>query len=117
MFLNQGEVCSAGSRILVERPIYKNFLDAMVEKARKIRLGPGIERDTQMGPVQTTITVDSVSPLAGTVHLADYTARMEKGVLDGQKIAGVFGVRLTVGLRPTSDGGNRRRGIMGVRPA
>jgi hypothetical protein len=43
--------------------------------------------DTQMGAVETTITIDSVSPLAGTVHLADYTARMEKGVLDGRKIA------------------------------
>ena len=43
--------------------------------------------ETQMGAVDTTITIDSVSPLAGTVQLADYTARMEKGVLDGQKIA------------------------------
>src|SRR5438128_4643036 len=32
VFFNQGEVCSAGSRILVQRPIYKKFLDAMVEK-------------------------------------------------------------------------------------
>ena len=43
--------------------------------------------ETQMGAVETTITIDSVSPLAGTVHLADYAARIEKGVLDGQKIA------------------------------
>ena len=39
LFINQGEVCSAGSRILVERPIYKKVVDAMVEKARGIRLG------------------------------------------------------------------------------
>jgi betaine-aldehyde dehydrogenase len=51
VFLNQGEVCSAGSRILVERPIYKKFVDAMVEKTRTIRLGPGIDRNTQMGPL------------------------------------------------------------------
>ena len=51
VFLNQGEVCSAGSRILVQRPIYRAFLDAMVEKARAIRLGPGMERETQMGPL------------------------------------------------------------------
>ena len=51
VFLNQGEVCSAGSRILVERPIYRAFLDAMVEKARTIRLGPGLDRGTQMGPL------------------------------------------------------------------
>jgi betaine-aldehyde dehydrogenase len=51
VFLNQGEVCSAGSRILVQRPIYRAFLDAMVEKARTIRLGPGQDRGTQMGPL------------------------------------------------------------------
>jgi betaine-aldehyde dehydrogenase len=51
VFINQGEVCSAGSRILVERSIYKPFLEAMVEKARSIRLGPGMDRETKMGPV------------------------------------------------------------------
>jgi betaine-aldehyde dehydrogenase len=51
VFVNQGEVCSAGSRILVERPIYARFVDAMVEKARTIRLGPGLDRATKMGPL------------------------------------------------------------------
>ena len=51
LFINQGEVCSAGSRILVERSIYRDVLDAMVEKARRIRLGPGLDRTTKMGPV------------------------------------------------------------------
>jgi betaine-aldehyde dehydrogenase len=51
LFINQGEVCSAGSRILVERSIYKNVLDAMVEKAKHIRLGPGLDRETKMGPL------------------------------------------------------------------
>jgi betaine-aldehyde dehydrogenase len=51
VFLNQGEVCSAGSRILVERPIYRRFLDAMVEKAKAIRVGNGSDRETQMGPL------------------------------------------------------------------
>jgi betaine-aldehyde dehydrogenase len=51
LFINQGEVCSAGSRILVERSIYKNVVDAMVEKAKHIRLGPGLDRETKMGPL------------------------------------------------------------------
>src|SRR6516165_7334481 len=51
VFINQGEVCSAGSRILVQRPIYKKFVDAMVEKAKNIKLGPPLERETKMGPV------------------------------------------------------------------
>ena len=51
VFINQGEVCSAGSRILVQKPIYRKFVDAMTEKARNIRLGPPLERETKMGPL------------------------------------------------------------------
>ena len=51
VFINQGEVCSAGSRILVQKPIYNKFVDAMTEKARTIKLGPPLQRDTKMGPL------------------------------------------------------------------
>src|SRR3984893_18799776 len=60
VFINQGEVCSAGSRILVERSIYRPFLDAMVEKARTITLGPGVDRHTKMGPVVSREQFDRV---------------------------------------------------------
>ncbi len=60
VFFNQGEICSAGSRILVQRPIYRKFLDAMVEKARTIKLGPGIDRDTKMGPLISREQLDRV---------------------------------------------------------
>ena len=51
VFVNQGEVCSAGSRVLIERPIYKKMLDAMVEKAKRIKLGSGMDPATKMGPL------------------------------------------------------------------
>jgi betaine-aldehyde dehydrogenase len=51
VFINQGEVCSAGSRVLVQRPIYRKMLDAMVEKAKRIKLGSGLDPATKMGPV------------------------------------------------------------------
>ena len=51
VFVNQGEVCSAGSRVLVQRPIYRKLLDAVVERARTIRLGPGLDPATRMGPL------------------------------------------------------------------
>ncbi|HVE32581.1 MAG TPA: aldehyde dehydrogenase family protein [Gemmatimonadaceae bacterium] len=51
LFFNQGEICSAGSRILVERSIYRRVLDAMVEKAKTITLGNGLDRATKMGPL------------------------------------------------------------------
>jgi betaine-aldehyde dehydrogenase len=51
VFINQGEVCSAGSRILVEKKIYAKFVEAMTEKAKRIKLGAPLERDTKMGPL------------------------------------------------------------------
>ncbi len=51
VFINQGEVCSAGSRILVQKPIYKKFVEAMTEKAKKIKLGAPLDRETKMGPL------------------------------------------------------------------
>ncbi|HKE92025.1 MAG TPA: aldehyde dehydrogenase family protein [Gemmatimonadales bacterium] len=53
VFVNQGEVCSAGSRILVEKPIHRRFVEAIVEKARTIRIGDPLDRGTRMGPLVT----------------------------------------------------------------
>ena len=60
VFINQGEVCSAGSRILVEKSIYKKFVDAMAEKAKKIKLGAPLDRDTKMGPLVSKDQYDRV---------------------------------------------------------
>jgi betaine-aldehyde dehydrogenase len=60
IFLNQGEVCSAGSRILVQRSIYPKFLEAMVEKAKRIRLGAPLDRATKMGPLVSREQYDRV---------------------------------------------------------
>ena len=60
VFFNQGEVCSAGSRILVQRPIYKRFLDAMVEKARTITVGAPLVRNTKMGALISRRQFDRV---------------------------------------------------------
>ncbi len=61
VFINQGEVCSAGSRVLVERPIYKKLVDAMVEKAKKIKLGDGMDRATKMGPLVSREQLERVT--------------------------------------------------------
>ena len=60
VFLNQGEVCSAGSRVLVQRPIYRRLLDAMTEKAKTIVVGPGLHPDTRMGPLVSQEQYDKV---------------------------------------------------------
>jgi betaine-aldehyde dehydrogenase len=60
VFVNQGEVCSAGSRVLVQKPIYKKMLDAMVEKAKRIKLGPGTDPATKMGPLISKAQMERV---------------------------------------------------------
>src|SRR5206468_10295347 len=60
-FINQGEVCSAGSRVLVQREIYNKFIDAAAAKARTIRLGNGLDRETKMGPLVSAEQRDRVA--------------------------------------------------------
>src|SRR5580698_7027883 len=60
VFINQGEVCSAGSRILVQKPIYNKFVEAMVEKSKRIKLGAPLDRDTKMGPLVSKDQYDRV---------------------------------------------------------
>jgi betaine-aldehyde dehydrogenase len=60
VFINQGEVCSAGSRILVEKSIYSKFVEAMAAKSKKILLGPPLDRETKMGPLVSKDQFDRV---------------------------------------------------------
>jgi acyl-CoA reductase-like NAD-dependent aldehyde dehydrogenase len=51
VFGNQGEVCSAGSRIFVESTVYDEVLQALTDEAAAIRLGSGLDPATTMGPL------------------------------------------------------------------
>ncbi|MBL7716280.1 MAG: aldehyde dehydrogenase family protein [Bdellovibrionales bacterium] len=50
-FANQGEVCSAGSRLLVERSIHKPLVEAILKKIPNIKLGHGLGAGVKMGPL------------------------------------------------------------------
>ncbi|CAN5838624.1 aldehyde dehydrogenase DhaS [soil metagenome] len=51
IFANQGEICSAGSRVLVDRSVYEEALAALSIEAAAIRLGSGLDPETTMGPL------------------------------------------------------------------
>jgi betaine-aldehyde dehydrogenase len=51
IFANAGQVCSAGSRLIVERPLHDRFVERLVERAKKIRVGDGFDPQTEMGPI------------------------------------------------------------------
>jgi betaine-aldehyde dehydrogenase len=86
VFINQGEVCSAGSRILVQRPIYRRFLDAVTAKARAITIGPGLDRGSKMGPLVSQAQFDRVRGYQALgkseAKLATGGGRASGGVLD-----------------------------------
>ncbi|PYU35696.1 MAG: aldehyde dehydrogenase [Acidobacteria bacterium] len=50
IFTNAGQVCCAGSRLLLEDSLYERFLTRLVDRTGKIQVGPGIE-DPDMGPL------------------------------------------------------------------
>jgi betaine-aldehyde dehydrogenase len=59
-FANQGEVCSAGSRLLVERGVHDRIVEAMVAKIPRVKLGHGLEPGTKMGPLISSTHRDKV---------------------------------------------------------
>lgn len=82
MFYNQGEVCSAGSRILVEDTIYDRYLEALVEKAKGIKVGNGLEEGVKMGP------------LVSEAHMKKVLDYIETGKKEGARLA-LGGYRIT----------------------
>jgi aldehyde dehydrogenase (NAD+) len=49
IFSATGQTCIAGSRLLVQRKVYRQVIDRLVERARRIRLGDPLDKRTQMG--------------------------------------------------------------------
>jgi phenylacetaldehyde dehydrogenase len=51
IFFNHGQCCCAGSRLFVEEKVFDKVVEGVAESARKIRVGPGMNPETQMGPL------------------------------------------------------------------
>jgi acyl-CoA reductase-like NAD-dependent aldehyde dehydrogenase len=51
IFWNQGEICSAGSRVFIQREIYDDALTALVDHANNVTMGDGLAEATTMGPL------------------------------------------------------------------
>src|SRR5690606_3816423 len=59
-FQNSGQICLCGSRMLIERSIYIEFRDALVERALELRVGDPVDPDTQLGPLVSQAHFDKV---------------------------------------------------------
>jgi 5-carboxymethyl-2-hydroxymuconic-semialdehyde dehydrogenase len=74
IFSNNGERCTAGSRILVQKSIYREFAARFVERARRIRVGDPLDDKTIIGPM--------ISP----AHLNKVRGYIELGSKEGAKL-------------------------------
>lgn len=60
IFAAGGQTCIAGSRLLVQRSVYRHVVDAVTERAKAIRLGDPMLTETQMGPVANRPQYDRI---------------------------------------------------------
>jgi acyl-CoA reductase-like NAD-dependent aldehyde dehydrogenase len=51
IFMNKGEVCAAGSRLLVQKGIHEEFVGKLVERASRMKVGDPFEQGVEMGPI------------------------------------------------------------------
>jgi len=70
-----GQKCTAASRIIVEEKIYDKFVDMFLERVKKIRVGNGMDKDTDMGPLVSESQLNKVKYY------------VEIGVKEGAKLA------------------------------
>jgi phenylacetaldehyde dehydrogenase len=61
IFFNQGECCTAGSRLYVEEPVYDQVIEGIAEQARSIKVGNGLDPSTTMGPLVSQEQLERVT--------------------------------------------------------
>jgi phenylacetaldehyde dehydrogenase len=61
IFFNHGQCCCAGSRLFVEKNIFEEVVAGVADRAKKIKLGPGLDPATEMGPLVSQEQKDRVS--------------------------------------------------------
>jgi aldehyde dehydrogenase (NAD+) len=86
VFANSGQICSAGTRLFVERKVYDEFVDRVARIGASLKVGNGLDADTQIGP------------LVSSKQLARVTGYLDSGKAEGARVA-VGGERLTDGDR------------------
>ncbi len=99
IFFNHGQCCCAGSRLYVEQDIFDKVVEGVAERAKKIKLGPGFDPDTDMGPLVSTEQLDRVCS-----YLEAGLSEGAEAVVGGKKRAGAgYFVEPTVMVKTKPD--------------
>src|ERR1700736_971034 len=59
-FANQGQICLCGSRVFVERPIYKKFVDHFIANAPKLKQGDPLDEKSEQGAIVNKAQIDKI---------------------------------------------------------
>jgi acyl-CoA reductase-like NAD-dependent aldehyde dehydrogenase len=112
VFWNQGEICSAGTRVFVDTKVYDDAVNAFVDRAGEVKLGEGSDESTTMGPLVSKEQQERVERYIeiGTSE-ATLAARGEKP--DDPRLAQGYFVPPTIFADVTNDATIAREEIFG----
>jgi acyl-CoA reductase-like NAD-dependent aldehyde dehydrogenase len=82
-FFNSGQICMAIKRVYVAESVRDALLERLVAKVEALKVGPGTEPGTDMGPIQNEVQFDKVK-----AYLEDAVARPGANVLTGGSVRG-----------------------------
>jgi succinate-semialdehyde dehydrogenase/glutarate-semialdehyde dehydrogenase len=80
-FRNTGQSCIAANRIYVQRGLYPSFVQRLVEKARVLKVGDGLEPNVQIGPM-----IDEKAVQKALDHIADAVRRGARVLCGGKRL-------------------------------
>ena len=66
IFFNQGQVCCAGSRLLVQEPIVEGVVEALKRRLDTVRLGDPLDKNTDIGAINSSAQLDKIRRLAAS---------------------------------------------------
>jgi succinate-semialdehyde dehydrogenase/glutarate-semialdehyde dehydrogenase len=84
-FRNSGQTCISANRILVQDGIYDAFVSGLVDEVSKLKVGNGLEPDTNVGPLIEQAAIDKVRR-----HVGDALERGGELLLGGDGLGGLF---------------------------
>jgi succinate-semialdehyde dehydrogenase/glutarate-semialdehyde dehydrogenase len=96
-YRNSGQTCISANRILVQAPVYEEFVARLTDAAAGLKVGSGLEPDTKVGPLIERQAIEKVER-----HVADALERGGELLTGGEALGGLF-YRPTVIAGVTAD--------------
>jgi phenylacetaldehyde dehydrogenase len=81
IFFNQGQICTAGSRLFVHKSIFDKVIEGVAEETTKFSVGPGINPSTNLGPL---VSKEQLARVCG--YLDSGTTEGAKAIVGGHRI-------------------------------